>query len=239
MSAVLTRENADIDKLGRRSKANSIRRRADGNCPGAVRRAAPRVGLGGQVEREMTMETLTMEPKRQLAPRRRPPSEAAQGGAAEPDTAYGFPVRRAVLLRHVRVVADHQEVVLSFQQTNLVDPPTWGPGQLPYGGGRSGVRPGLAQHPGLHPAGAAVRLRGAVRRRDRPQRTAARAGLPPLRRLPAGDAAADRRSCFLSTGSTARAPDCSTRSSTSSACRPSPGSTPPTPRSSPSSSSPG
>ncbi len=136
------------------------------------------------------------------------------------------------------MVADHQEVVLSFQQTNLVDPPTWV--------GLDSFRT-VVDDPAFGQAwrntlaftllallcGYVVPFAVAIVLNElRHARGYLRfvvylpVMLPPI------------VSVLLFAGSTARAPDCSTRSSTSSACRPSPGSTPPTPRSSPSSSSP-
>ncbi|MFD8570271.1 carbohydrate ABC transporter permease [Streptomyces sp. NPDC057694] len=70
------------------------------------------------------METLTVEPERQTAPRRRPPSK--RGRAARRNlSAYGFLCAALFCFAMFAWWPIVKEVLLSFQSTNLVDPPTW------------------------------------------------------------------------------------------------------------------
>ncbi|GHH43064.1 carbohydrate ABC transporter permease [Streptomyces candidus] len=70
------------------------------------------------------MGTLTMEPRRQAAPRRRPPSR--RGRALRSNlSAYGFLCAALFCFAMFAWWPIVKEVLLSFQQTNLVDEPTW------------------------------------------------------------------------------------------------------------------
>ncbi|MYW66961.1 ABC transporter permease subunit [Streptomyces sp. SID8379] len=70
------------------------------------------------------METLTMEPKRPTVPRRRPPTK--RGRAARRNlSAYGFLCAALFCFAMFAWWPIVKEVLLSFQQTNLVDAPTW------------------------------------------------------------------------------------------------------------------
>ncbi|WP_353940490.1 sugar ABC transporter permease [Streptomyces sp. HUAS MG91] len=70
------------------------------------------------------METLTVEPQRRTAPRRRPPSK--RGRAARRNlSAYGFLCAALFCFAMFAWWPIVKEVLLSFQSTNLVDPPTW------------------------------------------------------------------------------------------------------------------
>ncbi|MFJ4715866.1 carbohydrate ABC transporter permease [Streptomyces sp. NPDC088785] len=70
------------------------------------------------------METLTVETERRPAPRRRPPSK--RGRAARRNlSAYGFLCAALFCFAMFAWWPIVKEVLLSFQSTNLVDPPTW------------------------------------------------------------------------------------------------------------------
>ena len=116
---------------------------------------------------------------------------SCRAGAAQRCRAWGFLIGAVLCFAFFSWYPIVREIIMSFQKPVLRRRLYLGRlEQLHPDRPRPDVLAGLAEHAGIHAAGAGHRVRGAVLRRDLPQRAAARPGLPADPGLPAGDAAA-------------------------------------------------